>query len=186
MSDTKNWGYGDVQYYSIARHDEVNQKYDKYLPYRFHLEMVDKVAAKYIYLIPQEFHKLVRGGCWGHDLLEDTHVTYNDISDKFGEELAELIYACTNEKGRNRKERANAAFYELLRNTRFARFVKLCDRIANAFYSCYTRSGMFNKYAKENPDFLLQLAGDELRTLQPMVDDLKKLFETGEFTFHNV
>jgi len=55
--------------------------------------------------------------CWGHDLIEDCRVSYNDVKDALGQEAADIIYAVTNEKGKNRKERANDKYYEGIRNT---------------------------------------------------------------------
>jgi (p)ppGpp synthase/HD superfamily hydrolase len=101
---------------------------------------------------------------WGHDLIEDTRVSYNDVKDKLGFTAAEIIYAVSNEKGKNRKERANEKYYEGIRNTPGAVFVKLCDRIANVQYSKMTGSRMFDMYKKENPDFTLALGirGDQV------------------------
>ncbi len=71
-----------------------------------------------------------------------------------GKEEADIIYALTNEKGRNRAERGNDKYYEGIRNTPGAIFVKLCDRIANVQYSKMTKSRMFEMYKKENPEFM--------------------------------
>ena len=73
--------------------------------------------------------------CWGHDLIEDTRVSYNDCVKALGEIPASIIYAVSNEKGKNRKERANDKYYAGIRETPGALFVKLCDRIANVQYS---------------------------------------------------
>ena len=40
-----------------------------------------------------------------HDTIEDTDTSYRDLFDRFGEEVAELVYAVTSELGRNRAER---------------------------------------------------------------------------------
>ena len=48
---------------------------------------------------------------------------------------AEIVYALTNEKGRTRAERANERYYEGIRTTPYAPFVKMCDRVANMTYS---------------------------------------------------
>jgi len=94
---------------------------------------------------------------WGHDLIEDCRVSYNDVKEQLGQEAADIIYAVTNEKGKNRKERANDKYYEGIRNTPGAVFVKLCDRIANVQYSKMTKSRMFEMYKKENDDFIVRL-----------------------------
>lgn len=63
----------------------------------------------------------------------------------------------SNEKGKTRAERANDKYYEGIRNTPGAVFVKLCDRIANVQYSKMTKSRMFEMYKKENLHFTKSL-----------------------------
>jgi (p)ppGpp synthase/HD superfamily hydrolase len=115
--------------------------------------------------------------CWGHDLIEDTRTSYNDVKDKLGQEVAEIIYAVTNEKGKNRKERANHKYYEGIRNTKGAIFVKLCDRIANVQYSKMTKSRMFEMYQKENQHFIEELGWYETHEYKVMFDYLQNLFK---------
>jgi (p)ppGpp synthase/HD superfamily hydrolase len=132
--------------------------YDKYLPYEFHLRMVVEAAKKFLHLITYEKDsEAVLLGAWGHDLIEDTRVSYNDVKQELGEMSADIVYACSNEKGKNRKERANAKYYDGIRTTPYAVFVKLCDRIANVQYSKMSGSRMFEMYKKENPDFIASL-----------------------------
>jgi (p)ppGpp synthase/HD superfamily hydrolase len=101
-----------------------------------------------------------RRAVWGHDLIEDARISYNNILDILGQAAADIIYAVTNEKGKNRKERANDKYYEGIRNTPGAVFVKLCDRIANVQYGKMTKSRMFEMYKNENDDFIVQLGWD--------------------------
>jgi len=145
----------------ILQHTKTNHMYDEYLPYEFHLRMVNNVANKFKDLI--EDHYLQQASLlasWGHDLIEDTRVSYNDIKIVMGEKAADIVYAVTNEKGKNRKERANEKYYMGIRETPGAVFVKLCDRIANVQYSKMTGSRMFQMYGKENPNFIDSLIGD--------------------------
>jgi len=79
------------------------------------------------------------------------------VKNQLGEEVADIVYAVTNDKGKNRKERAGDKYYEGIRNTPGAVFVKLCDRIANVQYGKMTKSRMFEMYKKENSEFILQL-----------------------------
>ena len=110
----------------VEQHKDTNHKYDEYLSYEVHLRMVVEAAEQFEYLITHEpDKKLVILGAWGHDLIEDTRVTYNDVKKMLGETAADIIYACTNEKGKNREERANAKYYEGIRTTSYAVFVKL-------------------------------------------------------------
>jgi (p)ppGpp synthase/HD superfamily hydrolase len=160
----------------IKQHNDTNHMYDTYLPYEFHLRMVNHVAEQWKNLLDDEVDyftgkKEIEGGndvtetlqnacllaTWGHDLIEDTRVSYNDVKSQLGQAAADIIYAVTNEKGKNRKERANDKYYEGIVKTPGAVFVKLCDRIANVQYSKMTGSRMFEMYKKENEHFVAKL-----------------------------
>ena len=97
---------------------------------------------------------MVISSAWCHDLIEDTRNTHSDVLKATSLEVAEIVYALTNEKGKTRKERANEKYYAGIRNTTYATFVKLCDRIANIQYSMSQRSRMLEMYRKETPDFI--------------------------------
>ena len=143
----------------IHQHNvECNQKYAKSLPYSMHLLYVDEQARKFNYLIPGDKLFIVRAACYGHDLIEDARITYNDIievarkkgfSPEAAEELAEIIFLCTEMRGRNRAERKNDVFYHQLVANELAVFVKLCDIIANIKYSIVENSSMYDKYLTE-------------------------------------
>ena len=160
----------------IEQHASTNHMYDTYLPYEFHLRMVAHIADQWKHLLDDEVDYFtgkkeydrgddvtvtLRTAClrsaWGHDLIEDCRVSYNDAKQILGQEAADIIYAVTNEKGKNRKERANDKYYQGIRETKGAVFVKLCDRIANVQYSKMTGSRMFEMYKKENLDFTKSL-----------------------------
>lgn len=193
----------------IEKHEKTNHYYDNYLPYYFHLKMVNQVYQDFKHLLPKNYitrnvevhrdyyenedatHLVISLATYGHDLIEDTRVSYNEICYELGEDVADIIYALTNEKGKNRKERANDKYYDGIRNTKGAVFVKLCDRIANVQYSKLTKSSMFDKYKEENPSFISRLGFnvemgngiplnwegvEDVSFLQPMVDYLNKLF----------
>ncbi len=148
----------------IEQHRKTNHFYDTYLPYEFHQRMVAQAGEDFLYLYERdsELKALVSESdlilsFWGHDLIEDTRTSYNDVKYVLGEIAANIIYAVSNEKGKTRKERANDKYYEGIRNTPGAVFVKLCDRIANVQYSKMTKSRMFDMYKKENENFMDQL-----------------------------
>jgi (p)ppGpp synthase/HD superfamily hydrolase len=158
METTTVIDYKRFRTFCVAQHDLVcNQKYatsfmKEGLPYSFHLRAVVEQAYKFKYLLKSEAEiALVLAGGWGHDLIEDARVTYNDIKQDWGEELAEIIYCCTEEKGRNRNARHDANYYNELSKNDLAVFVKLCDIIANTKFSLLTNSSMYEKYKKEYP-----------------------------------
>lgn len=138
--------------YAEHCHSSTNHFYDDH-PYTFHLQMVRDAAKRFIHLIPVEYQDIVLAGCWVHDTIEDTRQTYNDVKSNTTEEVAEIAYALTNEKGKNRTERANEKYYIGIKSTPFAVFVKLCDRIANIEYSKMKGGKMISLYKKENINF---------------------------------
>lgn len=143
--------------YAIACHRETNHEYDGQ-PYEIHLQMVVDAAKEFIHLIPNSDRSHVIAGCWVHDCIEDCRQTYNDVKKATDETVAELAYALTNEKGRTRKERANASYYEGIRNMPHAAFIKCCDRIANVRYSAQAKNNrMLEVYLKENEHFESQI-----------------------------
>lgn len=171
-------------------HESVNQFYDVDKPYGYHLDMVAKEVYAYGHLVLVGEADLLPlfMGAWFHDSIEDARVSYNDVKKialKFGltEEQAflasEIVYALTNEKGRNRKERAGKRYYEGIRNTPYAPFVKICDRMANIRYSCgcYNMGNlrMAKVYEDEMPYFTqaIMVETDDIRFSVPetMVDD---------------
>lgn len=178
----------------IEQHHNTNHYYDTYLPYEFHLRMVNQAAMDFKHLLddtkdyftgepwrgPKQNQVTLRDACltatWGHDLIEDCRVSYNDVKEHLGQEAADIVYAVSNEKGKTRAERANDKYYEGIRNTPGAVFVKLCDRIANVQYSKMTKSRMFEMYKKENEHFIKSLGGHPQHELHPMIGYLIKLF----------
>ena len=162
----------------IEQHRKTNHQYDRYLPYEFHLRMVNNVYEDFQHLLDEELNVHCGKAVFGHDLIEDTRVSYNDVKTELGQEAADIIYAVTNDKGKNRKERAGDKYYEGIRNTPGAVFVKLCDRIANVQYGKMTKSRMFEMYKKENPEFIRQLGYDinEYNVYGDMFHYLNNLF----------
>lgn len=158
-------------------HRDTNHNYDGYLPYEYHLNMVASVANKFLQY-PERMWSELEIACYAHDLIEDCRVTYNDVKQMLGEYVANIVYAVTNEKGKNRSERANGIYYKGIAQTEGATFVKLCDRIANVEYSKMTGSKMFEVYKKENESFCFNLAGSEAVRCQPMIDYLINLFNS--------
>lgn len=146
-----------------------NQKYGDNLPYSFHLKMVGEFATAWAYLVCEYEHHIlpIIFGAYFHDAIEDARLTYNDVM-KIAEKYmthyqaviaTEIVYALTDEKGRNRAERGCAKHYEDIRNTKYAPFVKWCDRYANWKYSEETGSRMADVYKKEMPEFVEKLGG---------------------------
>ena len=174
-------------------HESVNQQYDKKHPYGFHLDMVADSVFKYGHLICQSEHDVLPlfFGAFYHDSIEDARMSYNDVTKAarlFMDEeqaymAAEMVYALTNDKGRTRAERAGERYYQGIRETPYAPFLKLADRLANTTYS-FTHCNKENVhmkeiYREEMPHFLeaINAHSDDPRLALPqeMIDDIYKL-----------
>ena len=149
-------------------HESVNQHYDKKHPYGFHLDMVADSVFKYGHLVCQQEADVLPlfFAAYYHDSIEDARMTYNDVTkaarlfmnDDQAYMAAEMVYALTNDKGRTRAERAGERYYQGIRETPYAPFLKLADRLANITYS-FTHSNdsnhhMKDVYREELPHFL--------------------------------
>lgn len=156
MTPTTEKSWYLAQSWAINTHSDVNHLYDG-KPYSNHLVMVDDACYAFLHMIPADKQNVIRSACALHDTIEDCRVTFNDLAKEFGAEVAEIVYAVTNEKGRNRKERANDKYYQGIRDTPGAAFVKICDRIANVKHSKATGSTMLAKYRQEHSDFIRQV-----------------------------
>ena len=90
-----------------------------------------------------------------------------------------MVYALTNDKGRNRAERAGEAYYAGIRNTPHAPFLKMCDRLANIKFSTllYPVDRMISIYEKELPHFLEAITkGAKTGVPEAMTEELKGMF----------
>lgn len=175
-------------------HESVGQTYDKTLPYGHHLSMVADAAVKYGYEVINDESDIIPVvfAAYFHDSIEDARLTYNDVvsvAERFMNPeqsviAAEIVYALTNDKGRTRKERAGEHYYAGIRETPYAPFVKLCDRLANMTYSFNgtndSNNHMHEVYQSEWPHFInaITMNGADIRFGLPkdMVSEVESLF----------
>lgn len=189
----------DIKEQAHALHASVNQTYDDVHPYAFHLDMVADNVNKYGHcvcaceqdVLPMFF------GAYYHDSIEDARLTYNDVKNTalryMNEEqavlAAEIVYALTNDKGRTREERAGDKYYQGIRETPYAPFVKLADRLANITYS-FTKGDEANThmaqvYSQELPHFLnaIDARSEDVRFCLPvmMLEEINKQVSTASY-----
>ena len=162
----------------VAEKAHQNQSYGIF-PYMYHILDVISVleeiyAKKYISRI---IKTEIIVSCALHDALEDSDLSYNDIKKVFGENIAEIVYAVTDELGRNRKERKEKTYPKIKANYK-AVIVKVCDRISNMRNAKETNKKMFDMYVKENNDFYHNLHSDEHPELVKLAwDKLKSIHD---------
>ena len=153
-------------------HESVNQKYDEH-PYIFHLDSTYAIMLEHVdwYNVPDAFIPVLAFAAYFHDTIEDARMTYNDVykkaveileNEEYAKMATEIVYAVTNEKGRTREERANDKYYQGIRETPGAPFIKCCDRLANITYSESQNSSMRKKYSAEMKKFLESVTVTEI------------------------
>jgi len=111
---------------------------------------------------------------WLHDVLEDTDATYEELQNLFGSNIANLVEAVSDEKGKNRKERKAKTLPKTRKYGTHAIFIKLCDRLANIENASNTKNNdLFEMYKKEHEEFKKYLyVPGELDTLWGEIEKL--------------
>lgn len=72
----------------------------------------------------------VLAAAWLHDIIEDTETTPDEIAERFGDSVEEVVSLLTDKAGRNRMER-HLKTYHAIRQDNDATLIKLCDRRHN-------------------------------------------------------
>ena len=185
----------EIKLAAWALHESVGQTYDKNQPYGVHLSMVADAAMKYGYEVVAKEEDVVplMFAAYYHDSIEDARLTYNDVTAVARKYMdaeqaymaAEIVYALTNDKGRTRQERAGEKYYAGIRETPYAPFMKLCDRLANMTYSFSgtndANNHMHRVYESEWPHFkeAITVNCDDSRFCLPvsMIQEVERLLE---------
>lgn len=134
-----------VKFFATTKH--VTQEGQMYgpLPYTHHLAAVEAVLRRFGF--GDDLVMLQAG--WLHDSVEDTKTKAKEIIEAFGEEVANLVVAVTNEPGENRKARGLATYPKIRAAGPRAVALKLADRIANV----ENGGKLVKMYQKEYEDF---------------------------------
>lgn len=93
-----------------------------------------------------------------HDAVEDSDLTHEDIRKEFGSDVADVVWAVTDEPGRNRAER-HAKTYPKIKANPLAIMVKLADRIANVRNCLEENPRLLRMYLKEWAEFKAGMTG---------------------------
>lgn len=131
--------YREARMAAVKAHS--NQTYADIFPYEKHLDDVVEVLKRFGF----SGKYLVAG--YLHDVMEDDSISYNDLKRHFGLEVAEMVYCCTDELGRNRKEKKEKTLPKTASNPD-AIITKLGDRIANI-----EQGGKVDMYREEYAEF---------------------------------
>ncbi len=138
METNKPLSHKAFKSFCMHRHDiVVNQHYpeDSNIPYSFHLLAVAAQAKKFMNLVSFKDVLVVIRSAYGHDLIEDARMSYNDVLRISDKKTADVIFLCSEYTGKTRAERKPDEFYAALVENELAVFVKLCDIAANNIYT---------------------------------------------------
>jgi orotate phosphoribosyltransferase len=120
--------FADVGLIGQARQLAIKVHGDKLYgedPYSAHLDEVVEVLAD---MCPYMPHLFAAG--WLHDVPEDTAVKVPELRERFPAKVVDLVDACTDGPGQNRRERKERPL-TLIPQTMDGIVIKLADRIAN-------------------------------------------------------
>lgn len=160
----------DIINYVADKHK--NQKYgDK--DYMYHILGVKNICDEFIdkYDWSEYETHVIETSVLCHDLLEDTNVTYVELIDKFGKDVAEKVFNLSG-FGKTRKER-NFNAYSKMKGDKISIFVKLCDRIFNTQESKNNNERLFKMYKNEYLVFKKYLFSEnELEEMWSYLDEL--------------
>jgi guanosine-3',5'-bis(diphosphate) 3'-pyrophosphohydrolase len=101
----------------------------------------------------------VASAAWLHDVCEDTPTTSDEIAERFGDRVGDLVELLTDKEGKNRVER-HLRTYPMIRRDPDAILIKLADRRHNQARSIehgerwalmYYREYLYFKFALYNP-----------------------------------
>jgi (p)ppGpp synthase/HD superfamily hydrolase len=144
LSNMKNFSMKNVEVFALKAHER--QKYGE-KPYEVHLRQVVNILKEEGY---SDNSILIAAG-WLHDVIEDTNFSAEEIEQKFGFEVRDIVYRVSDESGESRKER-KLKTYPKIKGHKEATIIKLCDRIANVEASM-TVPKKFKMYFDEYPEF---------------------------------
>jgi (p)ppGpp synthase/HD superfamily hydrolase len=121
------------------------QKYGSFLPYIYHLHKVDKVISYFFNDLPTDYIFKLKICAILHDTLEDTSLTYNELKNQFGMDIADAVLAVTKKAEFN--EGGDHWDYEIeyckiIANNQLALYTKIADKCAN------NRFGLMSKKQK--------------------------------------
>lgn len=161
----------------LAYEAHVAQRYGDDEPYLVHLFDTYNVLLLFGHRDPELLASALL-----HDVIEDTPINYRGVLEATNEAVAEIVYACTDELGRNRRERKVRTLQHLhawtTQRGEAALTVKLADWIANVRNALLNDANkrklqMYRKDWNEFSEFRVRFPA---KHLEPMWEWLQERF----------
>jgi (p)ppGpp synthase/HD superfamily hydrolase len=111
--------------FAVEKHGNQKRKYDG-AAYIVHLESVAGILVEHGYK-----ESVVLAAALLHDTVEDTDATIQELLERFGEEIAQLVYWLTDAEVGSRRTRVLQSAWRLSRAPWNAKLIKLADIIDN-------------------------------------------------------
>jgi (p)ppGpp synthase/HD superfamily hydrolase len=165
----------ELRAFAARRHS--HQEYDAGVPYWVHLLIAELVARRFF---PGDEQLLE--AIWGHDLVEDTGTTTQELAAAGFSAGAILdIDAVTDVPAANRKQRKALTLPRIAERGRSAIKVKLCDRAANVLYGLHTGNHKkLRMYAREQAALEAALFDSSDVELLPLWQFLRRMLADAQ------
>lgn len=111
--------------FAMAKHNSQVRKHDG-RPYIVHLDGVASVLNEFGYRSDE-----ILAAAFLHDTIEKSDTSFEELSEKFGETVAELVYWLTDSEKGSRTSQAIQSAWRLSRAPWDAKLIKLADIIDN-------------------------------------------------------
>lgn len=156
IDDVSRMCIAQARAFAVQAHGDQKYGVNDYVK---HLDDVYEIASK---LKEPDLEILI--ACYLHDVLEDTDCSYRTLEMNFGKEVSDMVYAVTDELGRDRKERKQKTYSKIVKCNK-AITLKACDRLAN-ISACYDGGianwnllgkAKYEMYASEHIEFCKRL-----------------------------
>jgi (p)ppGpp synthase/HD superfamily hydrolase len=115
----------DVRDFALVKHEGQVRKHDKQL-YIAHLDGVVAILKEHGYKTPE-----IVAAAFLHDTLEKTDTQLEELIEKFGPSVAELVFWLTDSENGSKEARTLQAAWRLSRAPWNAKLIKLADIIDN-------------------------------------------------------
>ncbi len=127
----ENSRFNKAMYFAARAHKGQYMRHDSWAPYAMHFMGVTACAIKYASYCKNINWDLLVCTALLHDTLEDTSVTYAQIKQEFGVEVADGVQALTKNKKLPEEEQMPDCINRILRQPREIAILKMADRLFN-------------------------------------------------------
>jgi (p)ppGpp synthase/HD superfamily hydrolase len=168
----------------FAQEKHKNQKRkDGVTPYSDHLEGVVN-RLKNLGITDKE----TLCAAWLHDVIEDTNVTFDQVSERFGREIAVIVLSLTKDQNIPKKERETQYITQLKEASLQTKIIKLCDISANIkdLANAPISKTQKNKQIKKIIHYLRVIKNDisENKAKYPKIQEIIDVINTISVKFH--